>query len=198
MPNGGSDHCGNCRHNVPKVDGAATREQRRDSAFCTVRNVAVRASTYTYCANHYVEDKTPIGPMFGSYNDHERIPYHGVSYPHMCTALACKLCGAPSKEGGGVKVTDEKLGVLQFCGSRHYVKWWKQMHPGEALKWDCDVEPPAKSGDAMFEEVQAKLELADAYLEMDDKDGARDVLTEVLRDGNRAQQDRARAMLSRC
>lgn len=197
MPNGGSDHCGNCRHNVPKVVGAATREQRRDSAYCTVRNIAVRASTSTYCANHYTSGKLPIGPMFGAFHEHERIPYHGTCYPRACTTSACKVCSAPSGQGKGVAVTDEELGTLQFCGSRHYVRWWKQAHPGEPLKWDCDADPP-KASDAVFGEVQAKLELADAYLGMGDREGARDILNEVLRDGDLGQRDRARAMLSRC
>ena len=101
----------------------------------------MRAATWTYCANHYVGEKTPIGPMFGSFGDHERIPYHGTSYPRACTTSACKLCGAPSREGEGVAVTDERLGALQFCGSRHYARWWKQANPGEPLMWDCDAEP---------------------------------------------------------
>ena len=203
MPNGGSDHCGNCRHNVPKVDGVATYAQRRDSAFCTVRNVSVRTvagSGTVYCANHYLDDKTSVGPMFQSWGDHERIPYHGygVNNPHGCTTSACALCGAPSKqEERGVEVVDEKLGVLQFCGTRHYVRWWKQVHPGVSLKWDVDA-PPQESGNSAHDDAQAKLELADAYLAMSDRNGARDVLGDVLRIGSSAQQSRAREMLKRC
>jgi FimV-like protein len=194
--------CGYCRHNRINIGRTSTSEERHGPAFCTIRNVDVPigASSFTYCANHYVEDKTPIGPMFRSYDDdtHERIPYHGASRPRLCATLACKLCGAPSKEGAGVEVTDEKLGALQFCGSRHYVRWWKQMHPGEALMWDSDTAFPAKSGDAVFEEMQGKLKLVDVWLIIGNKGVARNLLNEVLRDGNRAQQDRARAMLSRC
>ena len=218
MPNGGSDNCGNCPHNVPKVAGTATHEQRRESAFCTVRNVAVHASLWTYCANHYVSEKTPIGPMFGSVVDHERIPYHGGDRPRSCVTSACKICGAPSKEKEGVQITDERAGVLQFCSGRHYVGWWKQEHPGELLKWDCDVEPVTKSVEAVVrdepieldfsdefllegvepEEIQTKLALAEALLELGDSDGVRDILHEVLRDGSSSQQASARALLSRC
>ena len=101
-------------------------------------------------------------------------------------------------EISGVEVVDENLGVLQFCGTKHYVRWWKQMHPGESLAWDVDTQSPAKSSDTVFEQVQDKLALADALLSMRGKDQARALLEEVLRDGNRAQQDQARAMLSRC
>jgi hypothetical protein len=138
MPNGGSDHCANCRHNSPRVASPASREDRRDHAFCTVRNVAVRASTSTYCANHYVDDKQPIGPMFGALDDHERVPYLGSAYPYPHTATACLKCSAPSQAGQGVQVTDSNGRLLQFCGARHYVRWWKHAHPGESLKWDCD------------------------------------------------------------
>ncbi len=164
MPNGGSDNCRNCRHNVPKVVGTATHEQKRESAFCTVRNMAVRDSLWTYCANHYVDEKTPIGPMFGAVDDYVRVPYHGASYPRRCVTSACKLCGAPSTEKEGVEVSDERSGTLQFCSSRHYVRWWKQVHPGEVLKWDVDLEPVAKSVDVMVEEEAIDLDFSDEFL----------------------------------
>lgn len=120
------------------MEGPPSREDRRDRAFCTVRSVAVRASTATYCANHYLDDTSPIGPMFGTFLDHERIPYLGSSYPHSCTATSCLLCGAASPAERGVQVKDADGGVREFCGPQHYVRWWKAAHPGERLKWDCD------------------------------------------------------------
>ena len=69
MPNGGSDHCGNCRHNRINIGRTPALEQR-------------------------------LGPS-------------------SCTVTACVLCGA-----------------------RHYVRWWKQAHPGVALKWDYEKESP--------------------------------------------------------
>lgn len=47
------------------------------------------------------------------------------------------------------------------------------------------------------EEVNTKIELARAYEEMGDKEGARELLQEVLGEGSPAQQDKAREMLSR-
>lgn len=44
-------------------------------------------------------------------------------------------------------------------------------------------------------EVATKLELAQAYQEMGDKDGARELLQEVLKEGSSAQQDQARSKL---
>ncbi len=198
MPNGDSDHCGNCWHNRVNVGRASTLEERRGPVFCTVRNVAVQSGWHTYCANHYVNDKTPIGPMFGCDGEGERIPYHGACYPGSCTVAACTVCGAASKERMGIKVTDEKPGVLQFCGSLHYVRWWKQMHPGEPLRWDCDAELHQSRADKVFVRMQRSLELAVAYIERKDRVGARTMLNDVLRDGDSAQQVRARELLRQC
>lgn len=44
-------------------------------------------------------------------------------------------------------------------------------------------------------EVATKLDLAKAYLEMDDKEGARDILEEVLLEGDAEQQSAARALM---
>ncbi len=44
-------------------------------------------------------------------------------------------------------------------------------------------------------EVTTKLELAQAYEEMGDQEGARDLLNEVLNEGSAAQQAQARARL---
>jgi len=46
-------------------------------------------------------------------------------------------------------------------------------------------------------EVATKIELAKAYEEMGDRDGARELLQEVLGEGSATQQDKARDMLAR-
>lgn len=46
------------------------------------------------------------------------------------------------------------------------------------------------------DEVTTKLDLARAYIEMSDAEGARDILDEVLKEGNVAQQKEARKMLA--
>jgi len=57
--------------------------------------------------------------------------------------------------------------------------------PGEA----------AASASPGWQEVATKLDLAKAYEEMGDKDGARELLNEVIKEGDNAQQQRARSML---
>ena len=56
---------------------------------------------------------------------------------------------------------------------------------------------PAGEGDARWQEVATKLDLAKAYEEMGDKEGARDLLNEVAKEGDEAQQNQARQMLAK-
>ncbi len=57
------------------------------------------------------------------------------------------------------------------------------------------TEPPLDLD--LQQEVATKLELARAYEEMGDKDGARELVEEVLREGSGRQQDEAREILIR-
>lgn len=52
------------------------------------------------------------------------------------------------------------------------------------------------STDAKWQEVATKLDLAKAYQEMGDKDGARELLNEVVKEGDAAQKSQAQQMLS--
>ena len=53
----------------------------------------------------------------------------------------------------------------------------------------------AAAPDEHWQEVATKLDLAKAYQEMGDKDGARELLNEVLKEGDAAQQQQATTML---
>ncbi|MHB8667369.1 MAG: FimV/HubP family polar landmark protein [Burkholderiales bacterium] len=55
---------------------------------------------------------------------------------------------------------------------------------------------PAPAQDAHWQEVATKLDLAKAYQEMGDKDGARELLNEVAKEGDAAQQQQAQTMLT--
>jgi pilus assembly protein FimV len=57
------------------------------------------------------------------------------------------------------------------------------------------TEPPLDLD--LQQEVATKLELARAYEEMGDKDGARELVEEVLREGTGRQKDEAQAILAR-
>jgi pilus assembly protein FimV len=58
--------------------------------------------------------------------------------------------------------------------------------PGEA----------APAQDAHWQEVATKLDLAKAYQEMGDKDGARELLNEVLTEGDAAQKEQAQTLIT--
>lgn len=53
----------------------------------------------------------------------------------------------------------------------------------------------ALASDEQWQEVETKLDLAKAYLEMDDKEGAKEMLEEVIKDGNDKQKKAAKKML---
>ena len=56
--------------------------------------------------------------------------------------------------------------------------------------------PAAGSTDPKWQEVATKLDLAKAYQDMGDKDGARELLNEVIKEGDAAQKSQAQQMLS--
>ena len=60
---------------------------------------------------------------------------------------------------------------------------------------DAAAAPSAEGGEK-WQEVATKLDLAKAYEEMGDKDGAKDLLNEVLKEGDAAQQAQAQQMLA--
>jgi len=59
-------------------------------------------------------------------------------------------------------------------------------------------EPSAGTGsDPKWQEVATKLDLAKAYEEMGDKDGARELLGEVMKDGDPGQKGQAEQLLAK-
>ncbi|MCC6656754.1 MAG: hypothetical protein IT512_01070, partial [Rhodocyclaceae bacterium] len=60
-----------------------------------------------------------------------------------------------------------------------------------------DLGAPAAAAPAEGDEVATKLELAKAYEEMGDKEGARELLSEVLKEGDAEQQAKAQGMLAK-
>jgi pilus assembly protein FimV len=62
-----------------------------------------------------------------------------------------------------------------------------------------EAEAPAEAAegvDDQWQQVSTKLDLAKAYIEMGDKEGAREILQEVLQEGDSQQQDDAKALVS--
>ena len=62
---------------------------------------------------------------------------------------------------------------------------------------DATVMAPRPSSDPKWQEVATKLDLAKAYEEMGDKDGARELLKEVIKDGDATQRGNAEQLLAK-
>jgi pilus assembly protein FimV len=60
-----------------------------------------------------------------------------------------------------------------------------------------DTAGSGAGSDPKWQEVATKLDLAKAYEEMGDKDGARELLGEVMKDGDSAQKNQAQQLLSK-
>lgn len=58
------------------------------------------------------------------------------------------------------------------------------------------TDPVAGEKDAEWNEVETKIDLARAYLDMEDKEGAREILEEVVNEGDEQQKENAKAMLA--
>ena len=62
---------------------------------------------------------------------------------------------------------------------------------------NLDLGKPSAAEPAAGDEVSTKLELAKAYDEMGDREGARELLNEVVKEGNAEQQAKAQGMLAK-
>ena len=60
-----------------------------------------------------------------------------------------------------------------------------------------DAAASGSGSDSKWQEVATKLDLAKAYEEMGDKDGARELLGEVMKDGDSAQKGQAQQLLAK-
>ncbi|MFH1045011.1 MAG: FimV/HubP family polar landmark protein [Pseudomonadota bacterium] len=107
-------------------------------------------------------------------------------------APAAPTAPAGSAEGGG--------GIdFDFNVSLQTQKEEAPAAPIDLSSISLDLGAPgaeAAPADARWQEVATKLDLAKAYQEMGDKDGARELLKEVLNEGDAAQQQQAQTMLS--
>jgi pilus assembly protein FimV len=68
--------------------------------------------------------------------------------------------------------------------------------PDEILEVGDTAEMPPGDTGGEFNEVGTKLDLARAYIDMGDPEGARSILGEVVEEGNEAQREEARELLA--
>lgn len=76
-----------------------------------------------------------------------------------------------------------------------------EIHPAEIASVDMpdaetEITPEQHDDPELWEEVNTKIDLAKAYLEMGDKEGAREILDEVMREGDRQQKEQANELIA--
>ncbi|HEY6820939.1 MAG TPA: FimV/HubP family polar landmark protein, partial [Burkholderiales bacterium] len=107
---------------------------------------------------------------------------------------------APADSGGGL---DFDLNLDLGTGGGEKTTPEPAAAPMDLSAISLDLGAPAEpaaaggSGDPKWQEVATKLDLAKAYEEMGDKDGARELLNEVLKDGDAAQKGLAQQLLAK-
>jgi len=76
------------------------------------------------------------------------------------------------------------------------IKWEPAATPAAAPDVALDVTPPGGEGQAsaQWDETATKLDLAKAYIDMGDAEGARSILQEVMTEGNEAQKKQAQEL----
>lgn len=89
----------------------------------------------------------------------------------------------------------EQANVMDISGISLDISGDGDNTPTKTTKADKE-EVESESLIPAFEEVETKLELVAAYIDMEDKDGAKELLEEVLKEGNLSQRKRADQMLS--
>ncbi len=106
--------------------------------------------------------------------------------------VAVPVIEAPAAEDGLLSI-DFDLGLPETSAVE------EQQAPALDLSGiSLDLDSPGGSDgsqSAQWQEVATKLDLAKAYQDMGDKDGARELLNEVVTEGDATQQDQARTML---
>jgi pilus assembly protein FimV len=108
--------------------------------------------------------------------------------------------GAHAAEAADAELGDLKIDLPALEGLETEAVEQPQAIDLSAIGLDLQpstLAPPPSADAARWQEMATKLDLASAYEEIGDKEGARELLQEVLKGGDTDQQQKARAMLSK-
>ena len=158
MANGGHDNCLTCGFNransgqwgfPPEEDLEAWTRP----GHCTIRQTDIPNPLMTFCANYRTRETAPRGEIYSEGLTEEactypRIPWHAGQGPRMKdSAGQCGVCGRSFTRGIRLALRDGS--TLRFCCNAHYLKWWRQQHPGEVLAYDYSMmKDPDQSASA--------------------------------------------------
>ncbi len=125
------------------------------------------------------------------------------SAPSIDFDLAPSAAAAPAMDMHAEKPKDEKpsfdfdLSGLDFPSSKPAAAPAPASPSSGSMDLaDLSLDAPGESGGGGGEAVGTKLELAKAYLEIGDKDGAREILQEVAKEGSSVQREEATKLIA--
>jgi hypothetical protein len=113
MPNGGTHHCGHCRHYV------------ESEARCSLRDISVEASHWTTCRNFYLPDGDAVGPIYSIvYEVRDRSGAYGdIPYFDGCRVDTVQLDGSGDTV---VRFTDTQGKEHTFAAVAEYLAYYKE------------------------------------------------------------------------
>jgi pilus assembly protein FimV len=112
------------------------------------------------------------------------------------SAQAAEPTPTPSSAGGGGLDFDLNLGGEAKADEAPAMDL-STISLDLGMAGDAPAAGAEANADPKWQEVATKLDLAKAYEEMGDKDGARELLNEVVREGDAAQQGQAQQLLAK-
>jgi len=174
-----------------------TRDERSRSPSTTAIDFDLGAATLPPARDKQASDFTPEGTFV--MDDKKSTADSGLDFDLDIGSAEepRKAASAPAEEPSGGLDFDLNLDDL---GGDKTPEHERTAAPMDLSAISLDLgsagEPPS-SNDPKWQEVATKLDLAKAYDEMGDKDGARELLNEVIKDGDAAQKGQAEQLLSK-
>ncbi|MGI9332255.1 MAG: FimV/HubP family polar landmark protein, partial [Gammaproteobacteria bacterium] len=172
-----------------------TPQEGELGASATARTTATEIQT----SDKGVESDAPGGPMSTVHLEPAQMSTVRLSEDQMLDDIADPAVPAAGTASGQVDVagTDEDgVGVdtefIDIFGPADA----QDSTPGSEVDLTSTLGGTSGTEEEGLDEVQTKIDLAQTYLDMEDIDSARGVLTEVLKDGTPDQQASARKIMT--
>jgi pilus assembly protein FimV len=145
----------------------------------------------------FEDDEPPTVAGFGGYEeDEDEIEHTQIKKVEISPE-------GPTTAVSGFEDDDAELGLDELTQALKADVDLEDEEAGESTRIEAEAEPEpqfededtAEMAPSEMNEVGTKLDLARAYLDMGDPDGARSILGEVVEEGNEAQREEAQQLL---
>ena len=146
-------------------------------------------------------DFTPEGTLIMGSPEPDKTLAGGLDFD-LGTSAAPAAAPAPAEKQPDISGLDFDLNIDLGGVGDAKAPDEKSAPPPDLSAISLDLGGPAEASggggsDPKWQEAATKLDLAKAYEEMGDKDGARELLTEVMKDGDAAQKGQAEQLLAK-